>query len=428
MNFYLAGMLAETTYSVQHDIDTGGVVTQGPLLQFVSGSIPSHLQFPTTVLAGAPSGQTSFFEKVVLHDYMSGFPVATDLPGRVLWYYEPAARLLQTNRYFVRPLGGGFLIHMNDPTIPDLLLHKGQVIREIDLAGNTLRETNVTRVSEQLLQLGWSQGLTSFHHDAIRLPNGHTLTIASMEKMFPPGTQGSATSIDILGDAVIDLDENFQVVWAWSSYDQLDVNRGEQPLGCPPFVLAPTANDWLHSNSLNYVPSTGDFLISMRHQDWVLRIDYDNGTGTGAVVWRLGKDGDFTIDSSDAYPWFSHQHDAGFELDGTALLSIYDNGNTRVAQTRGSSRGQVYAIDETAMTARLLLNADLGVYAPAVGNGHRLANGNYHFGSGLLPSGSGIISHATEVLATGVRNYILRSDSRTYRSYRLPDLYTAPNK
>ena len=80
-------------------------------------------------------------------------------------------------------------------------------------------------------------------------------------------------------------------------------------LGCPPVNLAPVANNWLHSNSVSYT-ADGHFLLSMRHQDWVIKINYAIGAGSGNVIWRLGKDDDFTITSSDPYPWFSHQHDA----------------------------------------------------------------------------------------------------------------------
>jgi hypothetical protein len=119
------------------------------------------------------------------------------------------------------------------------------------------------------------------------------------------------------------------VAWYWRSFDHLDVNRaavlgetctnGQE--GCPPvFLTTGIAQDWLHANALYYTLSDGSLLFSMRHQDWIDKIDYGNGSGSGNVVWRLGKDGDFAINSSDPYPWFSHQHDPGFVQDGTTTL------------------------------------------------------------------------------------------------------------
>ncbi len=59
--------------------------------------------------------------------------------------------------------------------------------------------------------------------------------------------------------------------------------------------LAPRANDWMHTNSVAYSPADGNVLLSVRNQDWILKIDYRDGTGTGAIVWRLGKEGDFSL-------------------------------------------------------------------------------------------------------------------------------------
>src|SRR5207249_3548750 len=102
-----------------------------------------------------------------------------------------------------------------------------------------------------------------------------------------------------------------------------------------------TANDWLHGNAVS-LAADGNIVYSARHQDWIIKIDYQNGSGSGDVLWRLGKDGDFRIDSSDPSPWFSHQHDANFEEgEKTNRLLVFDNGNTRRAENDGAhSRGQ----------------------------------------------------------------------------------------
>lgn len=68
--------------------------------------------------------------------------------------------------------------------------------------------------------------------------------------------------------------------------------------------------DWTHSNALVYSPSDGNLLLSVRHQSWVLKIDYNNGAGTGNLLWRLGYQGDFAltqngVPSFDPSDWFS---------------------------------------------------------------------------------------------------------------------------
>ena len=295
-----------------------------------------------------------------------------------------------------------------------------------------MRQTSATRITEQLTLLG-KVGITDFNHDSIRLANGHTIVNASQEEIFPTGTQGSTAPVDIIGNAILDLDENLQLVWSWSGYDQLDINRaavlGETCIngnsGCPPVLLAPVANDWLHGNSLNYIPSSGDLLYSMRNQDWVIKIDYNNGVGTGNVIWRMGHQGDFTINATGAFPWFSHQHDVEYELNGTTVLSVFDNGNTRIALSPGmvgDSRGQVLNVDEANLAVTLQLNVDLGVFAPAVGSAQRLDNGNYHFEAGSIDNAQPP-AQAFEFLPDGTPNYHMGDKTGTYRSYRMDSLY-----
>ena len=38
----------------------------------------------------------------------------------------------------------------------------------------------------------------------------------------------------------------------------------------------------------------------------------------------MGLDGDFTINSTDPWPWFSRQHDVGIENDGTGVMRDID--------------------------------------------------------------------------------------------------------
>jgi hypothetical protein len=334
-----------------------------------------------------------------------------DLTGRLVWY-QP-----HEDYRIYRPVSGGTFLAVGD----------GRV-REIDLAGSVLRETSAERVSEQLVAMG-RRPINSIHHEATRLPNGFTAVLGSIERIMND-VQGPGP-VDIIGDAIIVLDQNFLVSWVWDAFDHLDVTRkavlGEDcdnPAGgggCPPYHLAPTANDWLHSNAIDYTPD-GHFLVSMRHQDWVIKVNYANGTGNGNVIWRLGQDGDFTINSTDPSPWFSHQHDAEYELNGTQILTIYDNGNTRrETDPNAMSRGQQYRLDEVNRTATLEVNADLGVYSRSVGSIQRLSNGNVYSHSGnAAPNG---YSRATEALPNGTIVSNLETQDGVYRSFRMRSMY-----
>jgi hypothetical protein len=176
---------------------------------------------------------------------------------------------------------------------------------------------------------------------------------------------------------------------------------------------------------VNYSSADGNLIVSIRHQDWVIKIDYANGNGTGNVLWHLGNGGDFVISPppSDSYPWFSHQHDAEYDIPGKPLLSLFDNGNVRKTQNpNANSRGQVYWLDETNHTAVQALNADLGTYSMAFGSAQLLRNGNFDFSSGLI-NPPVITGQSVEVLQNGTIDYVLQSDAPSYRNLRMYSLY-----
>jgi hypothetical protein len=180
--------------------------------------------------------------------------------------------------------------------------------------------------------------------------------------------------------------------------------------------------DWLHANSVNWSPADGNLTISFRNQDWVVKIDYKSGAGDGHVVWRLGQGGDFTVDSTDPNPWFTHQHNSHYVDDSTLIL--FDNGDTRRASDPNAhSRGQVWTLDEQTMTATQVLNTDLGNYSDALGAAQRLSNGNYDFTSGRQGQAPNQIGQSIEVRQDGTKAYVMEINRPLYRSYRMRTLY-----
>jgi hypothetical protein len=411
MNFYLAGMRAETQYMIQHIVEGGSQPVSGPVL---NGTTPPLDQnFGPYSVVHAPAERST--ESLLLHS-RGGWPVATDLAGNVVWYYPAVISFL------ARPEAGGYFLGWYEDQSFD---PSQQVLREFDLAGTTTRETNAARVSEQLVAMGMHP-INAFHHEVRALPDGKILALAASERILTD-VQGSG-NVDVLGDTILVLDANLQVVWAWDTFDHLDPHRmallnetcNRSANGCAPIYLADAANDWTHSNSVQLTPD-GNILLSVRHQDWIIKIDYRNGNGTGEILWRLGKDGDFQFLSDDPYPWFSHQHDASIGADG--LLILFDNGNLRwLADSSAHSRGQVIRLDEQNLTATLVLNADLGVFSIALGSAQKLDNGDYHFHLGFILSNKA--ARAVEVDPAGAIVYRLDIAELEYRSFRRSGLYT----
>jgi len=420
LNFYVAGMLPTTQYSLQQKTVNGEVTTSGKPLSFLTGTV--NYTLPSSKTLAPPNSQTSTLEDIMLMSFkalhhVAPFypPTAFDLFGRVLWYYwNPESPKTPQDGYLLRPVAGGTMLIFEDPY---------NALREVDMAGNVVRETNNQPINAQLKALG-QDTITCLSHEALRLPNGHTLTIGSVEKILN-NVQGPGP-VDVLGNMVIDLDQNFQIAWTWNSFNSLNTSRkavlGERYSGDCALSLASKANDWTHANSVLLTPD-GNLLVSLRDQDWVVKIAYQNGTGDGHLIWTLGNQGDFTFVSSDPWPWFSHQHD--IEFDGVNY-EVFDNGNTRVSPPPvglggGSSRSYVFTLDETAMTATVVLASNLNSYSPSFGSAQHLSNGNYAFLSGNI---NGAATQSLELLPSGAVNFGFQWQSSSYRWFRLTDLYT----
>lgn len=429
-NFYIAGLRPQTDHTVWDSVQTGRTPVDPPMLTFTTP--PIQVAGVTTTLLTPNNGPEN--QGVLLQSLFGMSSIATDLAGNVIWYSPSDISFL------TRPQAGGTFLGIGED---DTKGPSAQFVREFDLAGITRAETNAARVNEQLAAMG-VHAINGFHHEARKLENGSYLVLADSERMLTD-VQGSGT-VDVIGDTILVLDANLQVTWAWDAFDHLDPHRaallGEtcapgSGLACPPWYLSPTANDWLHGNALQLTPD-GNILYSIRHQDWLVKIDYENGAGTGNILWKLGKDGDFQIVSSDPDPWFSHQHDANIELSvigrqarasaGQSMLTVFDDGNTRAATNPAAdSRGQVLQLDEQNRTATLVLNADLGTYSAAVGSAQHLQNGNYHFDSGFINDPSAIggrSSQSLEVTPAGQIVYSIQFGLMEYRSFRMTDLYT----
>jgi arylsulfate sulfotransferase len=271
----------------------------------------------------------------------------------------------------------------------------------------------------------------AYHHDICTLPNGHVVVLAYFTKDFKdlPGYPGTTS---VIGDGIIDLDQNWNPVWGWNSFDHLDVNRH---LGGLP--------DWTHSNALIYSSDDGNLILSMRHQSWVLKIDYNNGAGAGDILWKLGHQGDFTLaQGSDPSLWFSFQHFPSVvsQSGRQTTLSIWDNGDNRVLDTSGTtcgsaplftpcySRATLFEIDESTLFANLLWDDLPGDFSVWGGSINQLSNGNVEFdiNDPTQQPNPSLGSEVQEVTQTSPPQIVWELDvdgANAYRAYRVPSLY-----
>ena len=435
-NFLVAGMLPSSLYQMHWEEFANNFLNSGPDLPFTTGSLPRNFPVFHSQVLVPPSPHDAAFP-VILFQFVPpvgrpipAWPVATDLSGNVMWYFPGEILMTRTET-------GGNFFSMDDYNLD-----------EWDLAGNLVLHTNPEILNEQLVALGYPQ-MTSFNaHETVRMPNGNIILLGARDEsstIYQGGTQQNP--VDILGDMILVLDHNMQLLWAWDSFAHQDLSR-EATLddlcfhntgaGCPAFSNNFTqANDWTHSNALQYT-ADGNILISERDQDWVFKVNYNNGKGDGTVLWKMGPYGDFKIlnppqtpcGDPNVYPWFTHQHDASFGIQVNFLetFTVFDDGNLRVQQCgSGNSRGMVLNVAEKAHTVSIVTQADLGLYSLALGSAQLLiappSSIYASFGNGLL-NNPGHSAESVEVDLNGNIVYNMEVAGWSYRSYRMQDLYT----
>ncbi len=409
VTFLVAGMRANSTYHMRARVDLAdGNTLYDTDHTFTTGELPSA-SFPTmtvTPAGGLPAG--SGVELISSLGTSVG-AVAYDTDGSVIWYYYDPTIPANLWPFPVRQLDNG-----------DYLINFLWFVREVDLTGKIVREMSVDQMNSELTAAGYPFQVTSFHHDGLRLDNGHWILLANEYKDFQD-LQGYPGTTTVLGDDLIDLDANNQVVWAWRAFDHLDVNR--HPFSFP---------DWTHSNAIVLTPD-GNLMLSMRHQSWILKIDYANGSGSGDVLWRLGSEGDFTIAGGDPNQWFYAQHfPLLLQTQGSKFsFAVYDNGDTRPDPNGQQcvdvgdcySRAVIYDVDESARTAAVSWQYELGFFSNWGGSVTQFADGGMDIDSSSVDYG---MSRVIQISGGSNPQVVWRMDSADaflYRSVRMPSLY-----
>jgi hypothetical protein len=44
-------------------------------------------------------------------------------------------------------------------------------------------------------------------------------------------------------------------------------------------------------------PVPESLMVSIRHQAWVIKVNYNDGASDGSIIWKLGYQGDFALQS-----------------------------------------------------------------------------------------------------------------------------------
>ena len=422
----VAGMRASSTYHMRAVVDLpGGTQFQDVDHTFQTGALPANripqisVQTPGNL---TPNPGVELMDLVNVSTTTNPLEaVVTDLQGNVIWYYDVNPNPTTTTVLYPSPIklmpNGHMLVNIVNGDL-----------REIDLAGNTIRQLSYTELDSRLAAAGFNLSGAYINHDIAILPNGHLILLVKHSKDFTdlPGYPGTTS---VTGDALVDLDKNWNPVWAWDTFDHLDVNR--HPRGLP---------DWTHGNAVIYSADDGNLLFSSRHQSWVIKIDYEDGKGNGDILWKFGYQGDFTLDSGAPAAWTYGQHDIHIlspNTTGIFTLGAFDNGYVRVLDNTGAlcgttgepacySRVAFFQVDEATRTAHVLWQDFPLPYSFALGSIELLANSDVEFDEGIPDFPTQVHARVMEVTKEASPQTVWELDVTGqvgYRIYRIPSLY-----
>jgi arylsulfate sulfotransferase len=422
----VAGMRASTTYHMQATVHLpDGKTVKDTDQTFTTGALPPYILPNITVQQTPGLTPASGVELLSMFEDNSQAQVtavATDLAGNVIWYYpiQPAAT------YPIKPLSNGhMLINVFGQSL--------DAIQEIDLAGNVISQVSLSDVQQGLAAAVPSfPQIINLHHDMTKLPNGHLIMLVN----FNQTVNGPSGSTTVLADGLVDWDPVRGVVWAWSTVDHIPISHA--PNG--------TA-DWTHANAVVYSPDDGNLLLSMRNQNWIIKINYDNGAGDGSILWHLGPNGDFTLPAGDdPVEWNYGQHYPVFlgpNTSGIFPLTFFNNGNNRMVDAADDLCGTpgltacyssvpVMQLNEYTKTAQVLDEVNLTpAFSFCCGNVNQLANGDYEYDiaydlnkpeNALGPNLSYIQEVTPEIHPQLVWQMNI-SGQLAYRGFRIPSFY-----
>lgn len=432
VQLWVAGMRGQTQYHMRGEVQLANGATFTDADQTCTTGKPPVSSPVTVAAAGTPQPGIEFWN--TLFPAGDTQAVATDLEGNVIWTYSYKHNDQDTIQGFQLLPNGDVLMLITYLSSMNPASESGVIdeVREVDLAGNTVRSLTMKALNEKMAasNLRDAQGnayaFKSLHHDVLVLPNGHWVLLACYNKAYP-NLAGTAKGM-VLGDALVDVDAQGNPDWAWNTFDHLDVNR--QPMNFP---------DWTHANGMLYSSDDHNLLLSIRHQNWVVKIEYLDGAGSGKVLWRLGEGGDFKlVNGTDPADWFYAQHGMNYftaSTTGVFRLGLLDNGNDRLLASgqahcgTGSTEANCYStvpvleINEGDMTATLV-----GHYVPPQslfsyfgGNAELLANGDVE--ADFASNRTGAVVQELDPSLQRVVWQATTEKAFQYHAMRMPSLY-----
>ncbi len=278
--------------------------------------------------------------------------VAIDREGRPVWCRQSASSVMDVKR---------------TPRDTLLVVTTDGCIQEIDAGGAILRKWSTPGASPSLAGNEIPVDTLYFHHAVRELPGGNLAALSISAREFDdyplslkdPGAGRGKRKL--VADVLVEFTPEGDVVHAHDFFDILDSRRTAYGLDAPFWTVCgvvPGGADLTHANGLVHDPADDSFIITVRHQDCLIKID----RATGALKWILGAPEGWTGDWADKVlepvgetSWHWHSHDPSIMADGSVLL--FDNGESGAIPPAPPigiddcvSRAIAYRVDEAAGT------------------------------------------------------------------------------
>lgn len=323
--------------------------------------------------------------------------VMLDGHGDVVWYLDPSVvphGSQRPNFLSTRLDNGNFLITVDRRGLVEVTM-TGEVVAAY-WASNTLPAPGTGFYTEVPVD--------SFHHDAVAMPAGDAVgaayaVLGTEVRPYPnyPRNEVDPSLVDpsaeVVGDVIVELARDGTVLRQVRLLDLLDPYRM-----CYDTLFTywddhygRSVRDWSHANALVYDAKDDAYLVSLRHQDAVVKI----ARSTGQLQWILGPHERWAprwqgllLAPFPGLGWNFHQHAPTLLADGGILM--FDNGNHRaVPPVPGTtfqnsySRAVEFFVDESLRTVRQRWaygappgGSEPSFYSFFVGDADPLANGN----------------------------------------------------
>ncbi|MEE2998338.1 MAG: aryl-sulfate sulfotransferase [Pseudomonadota bacterium] len=309
-----------------------------------------------------------------------GLIAAFDEEGQVVWTYHSDSRIAGIHQL---KSGNLFFHYVDFRTV------------EIDICGNIVRQFHAGKRPFGPVENSTPIDAESLHHQPHEMENGNFLALTAnsreienyytdiIDKNAPRKTQ------NVVGDNIVEFTPEGEIVWNWNTFDHLDVERVGYGLLEPYWWVRgfPGALDWTHGNGVTNDPYDGNILVSLRHQDAILKIDKESGK----IIWILGDHQDWSSEYKskllrpiDDLIWPYHGHNP--RVTGPNKFIMYDNGiigtlppHPRKKPVDCLARAVEFEVDAESMEVRQIWSsAKYDTKAPvvsfAMGDAHRLSN------------------------------------------------------